>query len=186
MRVTPGAPQIMASRNTRGFSTIELMLALGIVGVLLAFAIPSFDSFMANGRRAEVANDLLLAIKMARSEAEKRVMPITVCASDDQTTCHNNGTAFDSGWLLFTDQDRDGVLDAGEELLMFSAYTTSSHTVYGNARRFTFRPFGAAATNSSIVICDNRGVSDSRVVIVAQSGRARISETMSDGSAPAC
>lgn len=176
----------MKRRNARGFSTIELMLALGIVGVLLAFAIPSFDSFIANGRRAEVANDLLLGMKMARSEAEKRVMSVTVCASSDQKTCNSDSKAFDSGWILFTDEDNDGEIDTGDETLMFSNYTTTSHAVYANQRRFSFHPFGRAATNGSITICDNRGVSDSRVVTIANSGRARISDKMPDGSAPTC
>ncbi len=173
MQAGGGAP--MHSKNDQGFTTTELMLALAIIGLLLAMAIPAIGGFVASGRRAEITNDLLLAMKTARSESEKRVLPVTVCASSDQASCAGSGKAFDSGWVLFVDVDDDGEIDAGETVLAHAGYQgTPSHTVYSTRSRFTFRPFGASATNGSIYVCDDRGAAHSRAVVIALSGRARV------------
>jgi type IV pilus assembly protein PilE len=52
---TPGAA---AQRRVRGFTTIELLIALVILGVLLAVAYPSYQSAIRKSRRAEAMTAL--------------------------------------------------------------------------------------------------------------------------------
>lgn len=42
-----------AVAKARGFSLIELMIAVAIVGILLAIAVPSYQNHLRKGRRAE-------------------------------------------------------------------------------------------------------------------------------------
>jgi type IV pilus assembly protein PilE len=42
--------------RTQGFSLIELMIAVAVVGILLAVALPSYQSSVRKGRRAEAIN----------------------------------------------------------------------------------------------------------------------------------
>lgn len=63
-------------RNTRswlsrGFTIIELMVTLTVAGVLLAIAVPSFRNFILSNRLTTTANDLIMAINVARMEAVK-------------------------------------------------------------------------------------------------------------------
>jgi prepilin-type N-terminal cleavage/methylation domain-containing protein len=45
-------------RKTRGFTIIELMITLGIIGVLSAIAIPSFRSYQMRTKRSEAMSNL--------------------------------------------------------------------------------------------------------------------------------
>ena len=47
------------SRASCGFSLIELMITIAIIGVLASIAMPSYVSYMARGKRAEAKQALL-------------------------------------------------------------------------------------------------------------------------------
>ena len=50
-----------SSRRVGGFSLIELMIALAVVGILTAVAVPSYQSYMRSAYRAEARTALLEA-----------------------------------------------------------------------------------------------------------------------------
>ncbi len=45
-------------KNKKGFSLIELMIVVAIIGVLVAVAIPNFQKFMARAKQTEAKNNL--------------------------------------------------------------------------------------------------------------------------------
>jgi type IV fimbrial biogenesis protein FimT len=59
-------------RSSRGFSLIELMIAIALLGILLLVALPAFSTMLANLRVRSVADSVLSGIQAARSEALKR------------------------------------------------------------------------------------------------------------------
>ncbi len=66
----------------RGFTLIELMITLVIGVILLAVGIPSFKSITDNTRMAASANNLVMAMLLARSEAVKTGLEVYVAPLD--------------------------------------------------------------------------------------------------------
>jgi type IV fimbrial biogenesis protein FimT len=83
-------------RRSYGFTMIELMVTLVVLGILLGIGVPSFRVILLNARTSAVANDITSAINLARSEAVKRAQPVTVCPSDDGASCSGEWT---DGWI---------------------------------------------------------------------------------------
>jgi type IV fimbrial biogenesis protein FimT len=192
----------MKNDRQGGFTLIELMVALALAAILLAIGAPSFSEFIRNARIASASNDLLAGIHVARTEAIKRRVPVTLCASSnptaDEPTCDSDGDF--SGWILFLDDDADPDVssgkegngtyepDSGEELLRVSSQphdslevTPSTVYVQFGANGFQRRDTGAAPSDINIVICDSRGSdavgssgSAARLLEVSRTGRPRI------------
>lgn len=94
-------------RQAAGFTLIELMIVLAIIVVLGAAAAPSFATLVANQRGRAAASDLYAALTLARSEAIKRNLPVSLLpASSDNWT---------AGWRI------SNPTDSGHPLLVHGA-----------------------------------------------------------------
>ena len=71
----------MAMRSN-GYTLLELMITIAIVGILVAVGIPSFRVFSANAARREASTALYSAFQRARSEALARNAAVVVCPQD--------------------------------------------------------------------------------------------------------
>ena len=73
----------MKKGNHSGFTLIELMTTLLVAGVVLGIGIPVFNEFVATNRMASGVNDLTSSLHLARTEAVKRRVNVTICPSAD-------------------------------------------------------------------------------------------------------
>ena len=99
----------------RGFTLIELIITVAIVAILLAIGVPSFQEMMRNNRVAAHTNDRLSSLNLARSEAIKRGVRVSLCKSSDGLSCATTGD-WTQGWIVFVDTDNDATVDAGENI----------------------------------------------------------------------
>lgn len=174
-----------------GFSLLELMVVVTIASILAAVAIPSFRTFILNSQRSTAVNDLMASLQLARSEATKLGQPVVVCRSNTAGTACDNGTNWSTGWLVFVNTDNDSaVVDSGERILKLGAPMSGSIVITAasapSGGYFAFRSFGNSSSNGNLRFCDSRGSASAKTIIISNSGRARISDVDSGGSALVC
>jgi type IV fimbrial biogenesis protein FimT len=91
----------MSKHTNRGFSLIEMMVALTVMAVLATIAIPDMRNLIRRNRVTAASNTLLADITYARTEAVSRGIDVSVCPSADGATC-SAGKAYDIGWIVYT------------------------------------------------------------------------------------
>ena len=77
----------MLIRRTAGFTLIELMVVLAIVGILLVLGVPLFTTFVSNSRIRTSAEAFANAVAQARTEAVKLNQPVEFVMSSGWLVC---------------------------------------------------------------------------------------------------
>lgn len=93
----------------------------------MAIAIPSFQYVTTSNRMSGEVNDLLGVMQYARSEAVKEGNDVVVCSSSNGTSC-SGATTWQNGWIVFSDPDNNGTLEAGETVLRYHGAFGGSDT----------------------------------------------------------
>jgi type IV fimbrial biogenesis protein FimT len=177
--------------SSRGFTLIELMIAVGLTALLLSMAIPALDSFTTNARQTSAINDFVSSMHVARSTAVTTNFRVTVCASSGGSNCE--AVSWDQGWIVFGDRDSDQSVDGDEVIVAASAGIDSLSIQSGEfGQFFMYRPNGRVMNSSvngnsgQFTVCDGRGDDYAKVLILDLSGRPRLSKHLADGSSPSC
>jgi type IV fimbrial biogenesis protein FimT len=102
----------------RGFTLLELMVAVAILGILLGIGVPAFREMLTANRLTSVANEMVTAFTVARSEARSRGIPVTLCAANAALDECEDTPQWNDGWIVFTDDiGTPGVVDDDDEVL---------------------------------------------------------------------
>ena len=176
--------QHVSVKAQQGFTLIELLTTVIIAGILLAIAVPNFNTFVQNNRLTTQINELVTSINLTRSEAIKRGFSSTICKSDTGTSCAGN---WSDGWIVFNDQDGDGVVEAvdGDTIIRSHDALKGGNTLtFGTKNRITYSSQGiAVGFNDTFILCDNRGATEAKGLIVSNTGRARLAiDSNADGT----
>lgn len=156
---------------SNGVTLIELLVTLSIASILLTVAVPGFRVFIQDSRLTTQINNFSSAMMLAKSEALKRSSSTTVCPSMNGTIC-TGVSVWSNGWLVFSDPNRNGVVDAGEEIIQVGTALTGGNTLSGGRARITFDANGfSLGFNDTILLCDNRGAVSSKRLIINNQGR---------------
>lgn len=96
----------MTVRNALGFTLIEMLVTISVVGVLSAAAGPSFNHLLRRIQLTSAVNSYVSAIQGARSYAVRNNGATYFCPSATGKTC-GKGATLSSGWLVTTDPTKD-------------------------------------------------------------------------------
>jgi Tfp pilus assembly protein FimT len=130
---------------------------------------------------------------MARSEAVKRRLPVTLCTSANAVLANSEAnpgascaaSAFLTGWIVFVDNAPVGTREAGDLLLLNHGPMNTQITARSsiNPLVVTYQDNGFAANPNAgrLVLCDARGnkatggeLSSARGILVSVTGRAGV------------
>ena len=178
----PGAP-----RHARGFSIVELMIALAIASILMAAAAPSMGTFVRDNRLQSEAFALLRTMHFARSEAVKRKTRVVMCRSANPTaatpTCGGNSYTWTTGFLVFASGDGNSTYEpANDVLLRVGLPAGSDLSVRTNATSNNNLEYNSDGTTNEgggialFAVCDSRGGAVGRQIEVSPVGRPALNK----------
>jgi len=174
------------AKAMRGFTLVELLMALAIVAVLGAVVLPAFGNLLGRTRQQVATADLQTSLSQARSAAVNRGLHVIACPSIDRTSCLHT-TQWHHGWLLFADLDHDGQRSDDEPVLGEGQARPEGIGILGTTGRprIDYRSDGSASgTNITLTICDRgAGSARARSLVVSASGRIRLGRPTSGAAA---
>jgi type IV fimbrial biogenesis protein FimT len=99
---------------------------------------------------------------------------VTVCPSFDGKICATV-PEWEQGWIIFADANANGVVNGGEAILRLRQGDPEAGTIRSGKRRITYQSTGfSPGFNDTLRVCDSRGVTKARSVIVSMQGRVRV------------
>ena len=183
------------NKRMSGFTAVELMIVLAIMGIMLVAAVPSFVQFTRNSRIKSGAQIVVSALRTARSHAIKRRKR---CAVLFNMNIDNSGYAVKIYWE--PDISKSGSYPEGGSVTNWkalpktmimtteSALTTSPDIPFPNdadtsnpksIERIVFKPTGGASGNETIQVSDDDKTNPDTSYIAIQmiTGRIKTSRT---------
>lgn len=175
----------------QGFTLAELLVTLAVGALILSLGVPSYTQFTQNAQQVKSANELLSSLHVARDLAVTRNVRVTVCPSSSGTNCDSSD--WRNGWIVFVDEDADRTVGPAETVALASDEQDVATVSSSQFSQFLiFRPNGRAMVNNprqstgEFTLCDRRGETHARVVLIDMSGRPQVSHYSADGSLPHC
>jgi type IV fimbrial biogenesis protein FimT len=164
-------------KNT-GFTLLELLITVALIAIVMAIAVPSMSTFTQNDRLTTNINALIGNLAYARSEAVKTNRQVSICVSNNATTC--TGGNWEDGWVVYIDADGDNSFTAGETVLRAHQALGSNNTLtptgIGTQITYDNRGFATAASVGSIQLCDSRSGPLGKTITISNTGRVRIQD----------
>lgn len=137
----------------RGFTLIELMVTLFVMGILLTLGLPQFSEMTAAQQQRAAASALFDSLSLARSEAVKRNAEVSI-----------SGTELGGGWNVTLGDNT--VLHTQQRFAGVSFTPAAASIVYNTRGRLT--------TGATSIQVKSARSSACRVVSIGSNGRPRV------------
>ncbi len=171
--------------NSRGFTLLELLISVAVMGIIATTAIPSFVDVIKDSRISSSLINLKSDLYLARSTAIRYNRHAIICTSNTNNTNCSGSANWENGWMVFIDANKDGecnstgrvCADGGKVIKIGGGINNTDLKLKGyrhRTYRIRYDPEGFSyAYNGKIIACDDRGVEKARGIIISNSGRVR-------------
>lgn len=169
----------------RGYTLVELLVAMGLMTVLMAWATPSLTEVVHTSRVRTGADALNHSLSLARSEAVKRNTHVIMCRSLDGRVCSAQA-GWEQGWIVFPDPNGDGQPESEAQILHYEERAAEGLRILGNlpvGHYVSYTPYGrtrllsGAFQAGTFTVCSAGGAGvKARQVIINSVGRARVAQ----------
>jgi len=157
------------------FTLLESLISLIIISIALVFAFPNLSSILRYSRMDAVITEFSSALYLARSEAIKRGVTVTLCSSANGSSCDSTADTIENkiegwqqGWLVFADN----------RLIRVYRNSNSEFTLIGNTYVTTqihYLPTGRITVlGGTIRVCANDRSQLGKNIVLIATGRFRI------------
>ncbi len=169
----------------RGFTIIELLIAMCMAAILLAIAVPGVQQFLTASAVDQESNNLFNALHSARSQAISLNQDVVLCYANAGNVCVSNGYTH---LLMFVDKNKDGALqtaNADPDSVLLNGGQISNRVTINSApelANFRFSREGNARTGSTLTLFNSDSGCHAKKVIVLLSGSAQICDSSDAGN----
>lgn len=153
---------------------MEMLVALSIIVILAAITLPAMTIFFQRTQDEILQQQIMHAISFAKSEAQSRHVPVSLCKSNNQETCQGK---WEEGQLVFIDENKNGTVQDHEQILSVMQASSLHGNLHWrsfplNRNYLLFLPAGLDFNNGSFWYCHESKAK--WAIVINKSGRARV------------
>ena len=186
-------PDTHRALHQRGVTLVELMVVVAITAILAAVAVPQFSHLVGSRAIDAQSSALMSSLRLARSEALKRNLPVSICptanpdAAAPTCTAPIPGVGWASGWIVFTDLGVAGQIGPNDTVIRVQSGFSGSGGMEPSGFNFIrYSANGIPIGNSGNFELTNKAAptetSSKRYICLGIAGSARLSKTVCNPS----